>query len=129
MESIVGDGYDEARRAAVEAAQWEIAARVLSLGVSVILDWGFWSRAERDDYRARAEALGANAEVWYLDATRAELAARLVIRNDDLPPNTFRVSLDDLDRWSNLFEPPPEDEPGLMVAAQTPGWPQDSGSC
>src|SRR5688500_14717118 len=62
METIVGDGYDEARRAAVEAAQWEIAARVLSLGVNVILDWGFWSRVERDDYRARAKALGADFE-------------------------------------------------------------------
>src|SRR5438067_1710096 len=67
MEAIVGDGYDEARRAAVEGVQWEIAARVLTLGLDVVLDWGFWSRAERDDYRARANALGAGAEVRYLD--------------------------------------------------------------
>ena len=44
MSRIVGDGYDEAKRAAVEALQWELAERLLVLGVDVILDNGFWSR-------------------------------------------------------------------------------------
>lgn len=48
MARIVGNGYDEARRAAVEAAQWEIAARVLKLGVNVILDWCFCPRKEAE---------------------------------------------------------------------------------
>src|SRR5688500_8403694 len=121
MESIVRNGYDEARRAAVEAAQWEIAARALSLGVNVILDWGFWSRAERDDYRSQAAALDVDIEIWYLDASRDELAARLAARNVDPPPNTFRVSLDDLERWSILFEPPEADEPGLRTPTDTQG--------
>ena len=116
MESIVGDGYDEARRAAVEAKQWEIASRVLELGANVILDWGFWSLAERDEYRLRAARLGAQAEVWFIDVERDELAARLSARNRDLPPNTFRVTPEQLDEWSKLFEPPTADEPGLVIA-------------
>ncbi len=115
MEAIVGDGYDEAKRAAVEAMQWEIAARVLALGVNVILDWGFWSRVERDEYRSRAAALGARAEIWFLNVPRDELASRLSARDLELPPNTFRVTADQLDYWTTLFEPPTADEPSVRV--------------
>src|SRR5262245_10758930 len=37
---IVGTGYDEAKRAEIEAVQWEIAQRALGLGLSVILESG-----------------------------------------------------------------------------------------
>jgi hypothetical protein len=33
MTRIVGDGRDEAKRATVEAVQWEVAARALTLGL------------------------------------------------------------------------------------------------
>jgi len=56
---IVGDGYDEAKRAAVEAVQWEIAARALTLGVNVILENGFWSRSQQDDFRSRSLKLNS----------------------------------------------------------------------
>ncbi len=87
MESLFGTGYDEEKRAAVEAIQWEIAARVLRLGLDVVLDWGFWSRKERDDYRALAEGLGAEAVVRFLDVHIDELWARIAQRNADLPPD------------------------------------------
>jgi len=49
-------GHD-ARHDLIEAMFWEVAARVLSLGVNAILDFGFWSRSEREDYRSRAAAI------------------------------------------------------------------------
>ena len=62
---LLADASDQAEldrlRAPVEAIQWNIAARALILGVDVILEWGFWARSEHQDYRARAEALGARA--------------------------------------------------------------------
>jgi predicted kinase len=110
MARIVGDGYDEAKRAAVEAVQWEIAARALSLGVDVILENGFWSRSERDDYRSWAAAAGAETRVHFLDVPRDELLRRLARRNAALPPDTFRVDEAQLDLWSSWFEPPTPDE-------------------
>src|SRR5208283_2667954 len=77
MARIVGDGSDEAKRAAVEAVQWEIAARAINLGIDVILENGFWSRSERDDFRSRAAALGAKTQVHFLDVSRDELLRRL----------------------------------------------------
>jgi len=110
MESLFRTGYDEDMRAAVEAVQWEIASRVLELGIDVVLDWGFWSRKERDEFRARARALGAKAVVRFLDVPVDGLWERITSRNEDLPPATFHVQEADLRLWANSFEPPTPDE-------------------
>ena len=110
MAHIVEDGYDETKRAAVEAVQWDIAARVLSLGVDVILENGFWSRSERDDFRSRAAALGAETKVHFLDVPYDVLLKRLALRNLALPPDTFQVDEAQLSSWWRLFEPPMPDE-------------------
>lgn len=94
----------------VEAIQWEMAERALRLGVNVILDFGFWSRAEREEFRARAAALGVGSEVHFLDVSHATLAARLAARNAALPAYTFRVTEEQLDAWWKVFEPPTADE-------------------
>lgn len=94
----------------VESVQWEVAERALRLGINVILDFGFWSRTEREEFRARAAALGARSELHFLDVPRAELSARIAARNAEPPPYTFRITETQLDAWWNLFEPPPPDE-------------------
>jgi predicted kinase len=110
MASVCGDLYNEAKRAAVEALQWHIAARVLTLGGDVILENGFWSRRERDDYRSSGEALGARVELHFLDVARAQLWSRLDKRNTYLPPATARIDEASLDLWISRFEPPTPDE-------------------
>ncbi|MBK8019845.1 MAG: AAA family ATPase [Chloroflexi bacterium] len=57
----------DARHALIEAMLWNIASRALELGTNVILDFGFWAREEREDYRSRAKQLGAGSEVHFLD--------------------------------------------------------------
>jgi predicted kinase len=112
--AILADAADieerDRLRSPIEAVQWEIAKRVLALGNDVVLEWGFWSRAERAWYRSQAEALGARVELRYLAVGRDELWARLAKRNAQLPPGTFAVTEDELDRWSGWFEPPTADE-------------------
>lgn len=94
----------------VEAIQWQTAQRALVLGTNVILENGFWSRAERDSYRAQAEALGARVELHYLAVARDELWCRLARRNANLPPGTFTVNEAELDLWLSWFEAPTPDE-------------------
>jgi predicted kinase len=114
---ILADPTDTAEldrlRSPVEGVQWEVAKRVLALGVDVVLEWGFWSRDERARYRVEAEALGARVELHYLEAGRDELWARLARRNANLPPGTFVVTQDQLDLWLSWFEPPTADELAL----------------
>src|SRR5436190_3281366 len=38
-----------ARHSLIEAMLWNIASRALELGTNVILDYGFWARAEREE--------------------------------------------------------------------------------
>jgi predicted kinase len=110
MSRIVGDGYDEARREQVERMQWELAERLLALGVSVVLDNGFWSRDERERLRARAEGLGAEVRLHFLDVPLDELKRRVAARNRNLPKHGFPVAAEDLERWGALFEAPSEEE-------------------
>ncbi|MDZ4717530.1 MAG: ATP-binding protein [Roseiflexaceae bacterium] len=112
--AILADASDIAEldrlRSPVEAVQWDVATRVLTLGSDVILEWGFWSRAERMHYRAQAEALGARVELYFLNVTRDELWSRLSKRNANLPPGTFVVTEEQLDLWLSWFQPPFADE-------------------
>lgn len=105
-------GAPSARRNAVEALQWEVAGRALVLGIDVVVDWGLWSRRERDDYRARAAVLGARVVLCFVDAPLEELVGRLAARNANPPPGAFHVDAQYLELWSMWFERPTDDELG-----------------
>ena len=111
---ILADPHDKAEldrlRTPIETVQWKMAKRLLVLGVNVILENGFWSRAERASYRAEAEALGARVALHYLDVPQDELWARLARRNANLPPGTFAVTKEELALWWSWFEPPTQEE-------------------
>jgi predicted kinase len=99
-----------ARHSAIEALLWETAARALRLGTSVILDFGFWTRRERDELRAKALELGAGFEIHYAEVADAVLVERIKARNAELPPGTFHIPVARLRDWMLLFEPPAPDE-------------------
>ena len=98
------------RKFLVHDVQWELVERLLARGISVILDWGVWSREERDQIRQRGRELGATVETIFLDVPLETLHQRIAERNLDLPPGTFRISPQELDEWAGVFEPPTEDE-------------------
>jgi len=110
MARLVGEGGDEKKREIVEAIQWEIALHAVKLGINVILENGFWSRSEREDLRARAAAFGVKVKLHFLNVPLEELHRRLVARNASLPPNTFRVTEEELNLWWTWFEPPTSEE-------------------
>lgn len=111
---LLSEGWSRAEldrlRDPAEAIQWDVAARVLRLGLDVVLDWGLWARAERDELRARAQALGARVKVHFCDVSFSELQARLAARNEALGPGEFRIEEADLRLWWSRFEPPTPDE-------------------
>jgi predicted kinase len=100
----------DAVRDPVESILWDLAVRVLALGVDVVLDFGFWSRIERENFRLRASRLGARSELHFLNVSEEVLVKRLAARNTRLPPGTFLVDESQLREWGRLFEPPAEDE-------------------
>jgi predicted kinase len=112
LKRLGADGYDLVARAAVDALQWELAQALLARGVSVILEAGFWTRAERDVCRAGAAAVGATARLHFTDAPVDELMRRIAARNLDLPEDSYRVEPGDLPGWAPMFERPGADELG-----------------
>lgn len=108
---LAGEALDAARDP-VEQVLWDLAARALVLGVDVILEYGFWTRGERESFRQRAAQLGASSEVHYTEVSKAELLDRLARRNADLPEGTFRIEEERLREWVGLFEAPGPDEFG-----------------
>src|ERR1051326_4554173 len=77
------------RHAAVESVMWDVASRVLVLGVDVILDFGCWARSERDDLRSKAGEIGADFKIHFTDASEKELFERLKLRNTQHSGSTF----------------------------------------
>ena len=98
------------RKFLVHQVQWRLATQLLLAGVSVILDWGVWSKEERDHYRQHAQELGAKVETIFLDVPIETLHERLASRNRNLPPGSFFMSAEELDAWAAVFEPPTADE-------------------
>jgi predicted kinase len=113
MARIVRDGWDAERREAVKAIQLQLAERALLLGINVVSDQGFWHRRERDEARRLAAGVGATAKLHFLDVPVEELRRRLLVRNADLPPDTFRVEPEQLEEMVTWFEPPTPDELSL----------------
>ncbi len=98
------------RHGAIEALLWETASRVLTLGVDVILDFGFWTRRERDELRAKAHDLGVGFRIHFADAPEEVLLERIRARNSQLPSGTFHIPEARLKEWMGLFEAPSPDE-------------------
>lgn len=105
-----GHGRHNSRHNALESLLWDVAARALVLGVNVVLDFGCWTKSERDEFRARAHQLGADFRIHFTDASEEVLLQRLTARNADLPEGTFRIPEVELKEWIGLFERPSEDE-------------------
>lgn len=105
--------HREARKV-VERLQWKVAMRVLGLGANVVLDWGLWTREERDRYRSEAQAIGARVVLCVLDPPRDELVRRVKARNPERSDGTFHISERDLEEALGWFQRPTTEELALF---------------
>lgn len=112
------DLFDGRARSRVERKLWRHALDLASLGVPVVLENGFWTRGERDGLRARARSLGLEIELRYLDVPLDELHRRLAGRNAEPGAPTITVEL--LEEYARLFEPPTADEFDLFDRPPSP---------
>jgi predicted kinase len=104
------DPEHDARHSLIESLLWEVASRALALGNDVILDFGFWAREEREDFRSRARQLGASSEVHFLDVPHDELFRRLALRNTQPSKSSFRIPEEMMKPWIAFFQKPTPDE-------------------
>lgn len=98
--------WDADMRDRVERLQWRVALELLPRQVSVVVEWGTWSRSERDRLASQARMTGARVAICVLDASDEELFARIRRRGAEDPP----VQFGDVAKWRTEFEMPSAQE-------------------
>ena len=81
----------------------------IRFGVDVVLDLNFWSRAQRDEVRARAVALGANVRLYRLTCSDDEAWRRIEARNVERG-GSLHISRATFETLQRRFEPLDDDE-------------------
>jgi predicted kinase len=104
--------FDEGFRTRLEVEFRRHALRLVRMGVDVVLENGFWSRAERAEYRQAARAAGVPVHLRYLDVPFEELVRRLEVRNGS--PGTVTITRALLTSYATLFEAPTKAELALF---------------
>lgn len=104
------DPFDGAFQTKLESKFWELTERLLALGTSVVLEWGFWARSERDEKREAARALGVPVELRFLDVPHEELVRRVVERTAS---GGIAITEGHMETYRALFEPPTDEELSL----------------
>jgi len=82
----------------------ELWPQVALAGVDVVLDFGFWSLAQRDAIRQRAQAVGARTRLYWLRCPDEVALARCLQRNGTR--GAFLISAQGFGELKARFEPP-----------------------
>jgi predicted kinase len=90
--------------------QW---TRCLALGLDVVLDLNFWSRAQRDETRRRVAAAGGHCRLYRLVVPEEEAWARVERRN--AAPGALLITRNTFDLLRGRCEPLAPDEPHEVV--------------
>ena len=105
------DPFDEEFQVKLEAEFSGLAQRLIALGTSVILEWGFWALSERDEKRELGRSLGAAVELRFLDVPYDELVRRVVDRH---AAGGIAITESHMEHYRGIFQPPTDDELALF---------------
>ena len=113
MNELGVDLYDQDVRGRVERIQWDLATALALVGMTSVIEWGTWSRYERDAIRTWCRAHDVGVELHFLDVPIDVLWERLRVRNEQ--PGETVISRADLETWAaTSFEPPTPEEQALF---------------
>lgn len=102
---------------AIEAALQDRLVAAVKAGADIVLDFSFWSRRMREDYRNLLRPLGVEPETIYLATPRAVALARIRARRAE-HADDFYLSEEMAAQYFDQFEVPTEDEGPLTVVAE-----------
>lgn len=72
----------------------------------VVIDFSFWDRTRRNEYKQLIEKSGGKWKLIYLKVHDDDLRERLIIRNKRLDANAFPITEEILTSYLNGFEVP-----------------------
>ena len=110
MVPLFGDPEANGKRDVLEGRFIALAMQALHLDVSVVLDFGVWSKDERSSLRWLASSVGARCELVYLTADHHEQVSRIAARTASAPDTSFDIAQHELHDFSASFQAPDEAE-------------------
>ena len=118
-----GDKHDEY----VERTEKYLLNKSLELikkDINVVLDWGFWTKAERKSAKGFYKSRNIECELHYIDISDETWKYRLNKRNNAVLANeTSAYYVDDnlAAKFASIFEVPSEDEIDVIYKGDTDG--------
>lgn len=109
---------EEVDRADIEATLRQRLVRLVSQGCDVVLDFSFWSRRMRDDWRALLAPHGVTPETIYLATDRSTCLARVAARRRE-HADDFALTPELAAAYFAHFEVPTADEGPLTIIGST----------
>ncbi|MCE9621341.1 MAG: ATP-binding protein [Actinomycetia bacterium] len=104
------DLWNERARNQIEACQLTVALDLLRSGCHVVIEWGLWTRGERDAIRHAAAAVGSSVELRYVTASVDELWRRIEQRDLEAVRGSRAIRREEVEEWARIFEPPTDAE-------------------
>ena len=99
---------------------WASALEVLRCGRDVVLDLGFTEKRQRARFAELAMEVGAELVTYYVAADADVRRTRVRQRNEEKRETfEFEVTDDMFDFMEGIFEPPTDDEPGVLLTVET----------
>jgi hypothetical protein len=103
----------------IKAVIWDVARPLLDRGTDVILDFSFWGREDRTNWRAIFAKGGYEAHLYYTHCSdRDELFRRLEHRNAEVVKGElqhFNIAPETLATWLQFLEPPMPEEAAIVT--------------
>ncbi|MFE7795023.1 AAA family ATPase [Streptomyces sp. NPDC057460] len=114
---LEAEAFDQLKEEVRHEQRQELVDLMLA-GRDVVVDYSFWSRAARDDYKALIENHGCRWELVHLKADRTTLERRLEVRNGQEGANSVTVDETLFNRYlANFEEPNGEGEQVVMQSS------------
>ena len=113
---LEAEAFDQLKEEVRREQRQELVDLMLA-GRDVVVDYSFWSRAARDDYKALIEDHGCRWELVHLKADRTTLERRLEARNGEEGANSVTVDEALFNRYLAQFEEPRGE--GVQVVVQS----------
>jgi predicted kinase len=115
----LGDKHDE-YVAKVKAMLLDKSLELIEVGIEVILDWGLWTKEERQSIREFYKSNGVECEIHYLDITDELWQQRINLRNSQIregKSSAYYVDDGLAEKVNSIFEKPSDSEVDVWLKA------------
>ncbi len=94
---------------------WNLTMQLLSLNQDVILDFGFWSRASRDEARYKAKIANAQVKLYFITCSEEVMRKRVAKRSNNLPNDSLWIDENAFELFKKSYEALGDDENYIVI--------------